>query len=229
MEFTTHRHKRKLKLVIFDLPAVIDYRKEDLRPLLQEAIEENLGQKVSMEFLRWEENCSGVLLDVFKRIAERFPTNEEFEAIKSSFNIKLRSHFMKRENLYDVRHGVQSILMQLQTLPDWHYCIVSDYWQEPTPFILESCGIYRKNIDLYTADDALSSQDLVNKVILKRQVNKSFREIFLISDQASLPVTSRQPVHFISLKMLSRNALNHFAYPKFADLFKRVERLPRVN
>ncbi len=221
MKSITHRYRENLKLVIFDLPAVIDYTQEDLRPLLSEAIRETIGRPVTMDRISWEENCSGVLLDVYKRELDRFPSTEEFQAIKDNFNNRLRLHFMTRDNLYDVQHGVQNILMQLQASPEWHFCVVSDYWAEATNFMLDSCGIYRKNIELYSADDGLSSQDIINKITARRYLSKSAKEVYLISRQSHLSIQLKNPVHFISLKSLRRSTLNYFSYPKFADIFRQ--------
>ncbi|MGB0176795.1 MAG: hypothetical protein ACPF9D_06500 [Owenweeksia sp.] len=214
-----------MKLVIFDLPAVIDYRQEDLRPLLQLAVEESLGREISLDSISWEENCSGVLLDIYKKELGRFPSNKEYLAVKAGFLQRLKDHFMKLENLYDVQHGVQSILMQLQSSPDWGFCIVSDYWQEATHFMLDSCGIYRKNIELYTADDALSSHDLIQKITSGRTA----ADVYFIGQQFRVLPNMRQPIHFIAMKGLGRNALNRFSYPKFTDLFKRTDRVPKIN
>ncbi len=230
MGFTIHSYREHLKLVIFDLPAVINYSQDELKPLLRSAVEESLGREISLNTVSWEENCSGVLLDIYKRELDRFPSNQEYLLVKNSFLHKLKNHFIKLEGLYDVQHGVQNIIVELQASPEWAFCIVSDYWKEATHFMLDSCGVYRKNIDLYTADDALSNQDLVGKLTGKYYQEKRINEVYLISEQNPLSAAHSHDFHFISTKGGGRNSLNYFSYPKFTDLFKqRVNPAPEIS
>ncbi len=211
-----------MNLAVFDLPSVINYNHLPLRGCLVSAIEGTLGKDIVLEGVNWEGNCSGVLLDIYMQNKQRFPSDEEYSAIKAAFLKCLKAYFKRTEENFEVRPGVQTLFNALDKKKDWKYVIVSEYWNKDTNFILTSCGIYTKSKNIYAADDALSSKDLVNHICTGYKLNPEKDTLYLISEHIK-----RRDIRFARERICkimppqSKKA-RYDVYPKFSKVFPKV-------
>jgi phosphoglycolate phosphatase-like HAD superfamily hydrolase len=208
-----------MNLAVFDLSSVVHYDAEPVRTCLVSAISEVLGRKPKLEGLNWKGNCSGVLLDIFMQSEQRFPTDVEYDKVKDRFTQCLKAYFIHSDENFEVMPGVQSLFDSLDKKSDWEYVIVSDYWGDNTDFLLTSCGIYTKSKAVHTADEALSSVDLINRLCYKYKLKPGKDTLYIISDRFK-----RRDVFFHKgsvqciLPPFTKKS-KYTVYPKFSKVF----------
>lgn len=206
--------------VFFDLPAVIRYDNIPIRECLMDALREVTNTPIDQQDLSWNENCSGVLINVFRNNLGRFPSNEEYDEVRSLFRQNLKNLFIEREDMFDVWPGVQNVFESIDKRKNWAYYLVSDYWEIGTRFILDSCGVHSGSLKMCTADDALSGSDAIQR-ILKREGNtdKNGEAFLVVSSHTS---TSKHiAIDCPSLTIIDHTSLtpSDESYPRFAELF----------
>ena len=205
--------------VFFDLPAVVRYNNIPLRECLMEALREVTGASIDQHELSWNENCSGVLINVFRDKLGRFPSNEEFEKVQHGFRAHLKELFLRREDMFDVWPGVQNVFESIDRREDWEYYLVSDYWEVGTRFILDSCGVHSGSIKMCSADDALSGSDAIQRILNGKGGSSVHSAYVIVSSHSS---TSKR----ISIDDPRLTVINHTDitsknedYPRFSELF----------
>ncbi len=211
-----------MNLVVFDLRSVVDFDYLSLRECLKKSICNTLGQEVNFNGINWNNNCSGALLDVYMKVLKRFPTEKEYADTKTAFLSCLKEYFKSTEHSFDSWEGIQHLFASIEKKRGWDFMLVSDYWLEGTNFVLSACGVYTKNLKIYTADDALSAADLVNRACYNLKLNSKKDELHLVGNyikKADLLLKKRQIRRVLSTK----DASKHFTtYPKFSKLFNVV-------
>ncbi len=209
---------QSMNIAIFDLAAVVRYDHLSLRKCLVSALREVLGEEAQTQDIDWNGNCSGVLMDVFKNTIDRFPNDDEYQRVTKSFRNCLKQYFVESEESFDVWPGVQNIFQSLSKKKNWEFFIVSDYWFKGTKFILDSCGIYSKKLNLYTADDALSAADNINRIISKHKKGKKDR-LYLLNNEVRKKELDFSKKKIERIKMPFRKKSKKVEYPRFSKLF----------
>lgn len=206
--------------VFFDLPAVIRYNNIPLRECLIEALRVITGTEINQDELSWNENCSGVLINVFRDKLGRFPTNDEFEKVQLGFRSNLKRLFLQHEDLFDVWPGVQNVFESIERREDWEYYLVSDYWEVGTRFILDSCGVHSNSLKMCTADDALSSSDAIQRILNGKSDSSSGSSYLVVSSHSS--TSKRITIDDPSLLVLDHTQVSSEGedYPRFDELFE---------
>ncbi|WP_417593136.1 hypothetical protein [Owenweeksia hongkongensis] len=206
--------------VFFDLPAVIKYDNIPLRECLMEALRTITKTPIDQQDLSWNENCSGVLINVFRNNLGRFPSNEEYDEVRALFRENLKKLFIEEEEMFDVWPGVQNVFESIEKRKDWEYYLVSDYWEIGTRFILDSCGVHSGSLKMCTADNALSGSDAIQRILNGKGKSKTRGEAFLVvSSHTSTAkhIAIDQP----SLTIIDHTSITSSddVYPRFSELF----------
>lgn len=206
--------------VFFDLPAVIKYNNIPLRECLMDALRAVTKTPIDQEDLSWNENCSGVLINVFRNNLGRFPSNDEYEEVRKLFRENMKNLFLQKEDMFDVWPGVQNVFESIEKRKDWEYYLVSDYWEIGTRFILDSCGVHSGSLKMCTADDALSGSDAIQRILKQAKKQDKDGEAFLVV--SSHTSTSKHiAIDFPSLMVIDHTSLtsSEKGYPRFSELF----------
>lgn len=208
-----------MNLAVFDLSSVVRYDAAPIRACLVAAIQETLGKVPQLDGLNWKGNCSGVLLDIFMQSEQRFPTSEEYDLVKQKFTRCLKAYFIDADENFEVMPGVQSLFNSLDKKSNWRYVIVSDYWSNNTDFLLTSCGIYTKKKKVFSADEALSSIDLINRLCYKYKMKPGKDTLYLVSERFK-----RRDVFFDKAAVQCvlppfTKKTKYREYPKFSKVF----------
>lgn len=208
-----------MNFAVFDLSSVIHFDHRPIRNCLVEAIQTEFDQEISLLGLNWEDNCSGILLDVFMHNLQRFPTNQEYEAIRRNFTICLKKYFIQDDERFEVMPGVQSLFSSLDKKPNWQYAILSDYWGENTDFLLTACGIYTKSKEIHSADEGLSSIDLINRLCFKNKMNQKKDTLYLVSNRFKKRnvMYEKDKIERVLPPFSKKSKLTQ--YPKFSKVF----------
>lgn len=210
-----------MNLVVFDLPAVVSYSQVAMRYCLKDAISEVLDLPIDYNEVDWLPNCSGIVLEEFKKKAGRFPADEEYLQVQQKFNTQLKRHFLETDDSFEVRPGVQNLFEKIRKKSDWDFYLFSDFWKDDTKFILNSCGVHSKKVKLFSADDALSSSDALNRLLNKKRKYSLVHQVTLGIDFDE-KVLKSNPVRLVNLGNVKEQ--DYFVYPKFKELFKSRDR-----
>lgn len=210
-------------LVIFDLPAIVNYDHLPLRKSLIEAIAEVMDVAPVTADIDWNNNSSGVLIDIFVATLKRFPTSEENEAIRSHFMASVKEYFLAHEDPFDVWPGIQNIFGSLDKKQNWNYFVVSDYWLECTRFILNSCGIFTRNLNLHTAEEGLSSTEIIRSLIRQRKQGES---LYILARDVDFETIPAERQGWQRIKPPGKTSHSGFLeYPRFSKLFKAADKV----
>lgn len=207
-----------MNLVIFDLPAVVNYDHLPLRQCLIRAVGHIMGKEPALESINWNGNCTGKVMELFRKTIDRLPTLDEYQQVKKVFLEELKLYFIHSEESFEVWPGVQNIFESIARKRDWEYFIISDYWADDTRFILDSCGVYTKRLKLFTADDAISSQEIISK-ILERYPLSERESLYVLSDHIDMSLFSAFNNKVKKMRPPRRNLANVLEYPRFSKLF----------
>lgn len=210
-----------MNTVLFDLRAVVDYPVAELRACLYKAIQNVLDVEPEAVPHDGITNNSAMMLEVFLKSRDRFPTDEEYDKVKWHFKQLLKAYFLTNEELYQARPGVQNIFAKLRGKDNWNFYVLSDYWKGSTRFILESCGIYTKRLNIMAAELALDSEELVKKVLRRQGIGKN-NMTYWVTDSAGSNM-DENGLKVINTNSLIKGASGFFAYPKFKKLFAQEE------
>lgn len=217
---TTDKLKSK-NLIIFDLPAVINYNHLPLRACLRNAVYKVLPTEIELAEIDWANNCSGVVMDIFMKVNGQFPTNIQYDQIKQNFMKGLKDYFIDNEETFDVWPGIQNILSSLDKKPNWEYVIISDYWLENTRFILDSCGIFSRGLNLYTAENGLSSKDIV-KQLTQNNENTELCTTYLLANDIKFEKKLKEATRWSYIEPPRKTKTGVLKYPQFSKLFTKV-------
>lgn len=204
-------------LAVFSLPAVVRYDEELLRRYLFDAVHKVEGKDFSHCQIPFEGNASQFIMDLYKSRMGAYPSIDKVEKICKKFTKRVKKYFIDEDDSFEVRPGVQSLFGQIERKKDWKYCIISDYWAEPTHLMLQSCGIFSKNKLTITADDALTRVDQLK--IAHKRVSKNHKKklkIFWVDNHYQLDASDWA----ITLKPKASSETNYFTYPRFTEFFK---------
>ena len=205
-------------IVIFDLPAVVRYDHLPLRKALISAIGEVLDCNPVVTDIDWSRNVTGVVFQIYEHTGLKFPGIVEVNHIEKKFHSNLKEYFLTHDDPFDVWSGVQNIFKSLDKRPDWDYMIISDYWRKPTKFILNSCGIYSKKLNLLCAEYGKSSGEIISD-LTKHQERIGSEMIFLLAKE----IKSLKDIERLDkLKLITpphKKKADLVEYPRFAKLF----------
>lgn len=184
-----------------------------------EALREVTGAELNQHELSWNENCSGVLINVFRDKMKRFPSNEEYLQVQEIFRTKLKELFLIKEDLFDVWPGVQNVFESIERRKGWEYYLVSDYWEVGTRFILDSCGVHSGALKMCTADDALSGSDAILRILNSKSEESVNSAFLVVSTHTS--TSKRITIDDPRLRVIDHTQISDDLedYPRFADLF----------
>ncbi len=216
------------RLTIFSLEAVIRYSENDLRRLLFELLKEHHSIKIKEDPAPEIHNFEGLLNFIFKSNLDRKPNKEERQFYRKSFKSAIKKLYLEDEDSFEVRPGVQSLFNHLEKEKRWKYGIISDFWEDSTKFILQSCGIFSKGKWTIYAEEAEARKDQVD--ILVNQVKKEEQE----QNYQFIALNSKPKFLSEDFKVIrpkaSNKESNYYIYPKFSELFgiKRKKR-SKVN
>ena len=209
-----------MNIVVFDLPAVVSYDRKSIRQLLLASVNEAYRLDIGYHEVDWSANCSGIVLELYKNAYGKFPGIAEYESAQEGFKQKLREYYLSGEELFEVRSGIQNLFYQLDKREDWNYYVISDFWHKDTLFLLNSCGVHSKNINLYTADDALSMEDVFSKIANKVSYKKPI-SLYQATVETKITIPSAKNVILKAFPLQKQLSANYFEYPKFNDIFKK--------
>lgn len=205
-----------LKLAVFSLPAVIRFDELELRRLLAQCLSAEEAKALAPEQLPDIENTSQLILQAYESVWQKLPGNEKLERINKAFKKSVKRYFIDNDEAFEIRPGVQSLFGHMEKEKNWKYCIISNYPQEVTHLILQSCGVFSKNKLTITASDALQREDQL-QLARKRAMKKSKKlKMYLFCGTSQAWETDMATT--ISPKM-SKGSPNYFSYPRFGELF----------
>lgn len=205
-------------LAVFNLPAVVRFAREDLRKLLLEAINETRAWDIQYKEVMWKGSLSKVVEYLYGLRRNAAPTAEEIRETECLFTLKVKAYFIQKDDAFEIRPGVQSIFGHIEKEKNWKYCIISDYWDEATHFILQSCGVFSKNKLTMTAEDGLTPDEQIKKVIRRlRKKSKDEPAVYLVNgDQSRIRLMLKKEIS----PRFEKDKANYFYYPRFSQLFK---------
>lgn len=208
-----------MKLVFFDLPSVIQYDNIALRNCLIRAIKSVLDTPVISDDIDWNANCSGVVLDLFSKSRGQLPTNLEFDRIKNLFLDYVKEYFLSDEECFEVWPGVQNVMGSIQKKEGWEMHIVSDYWCEASRFMLESCGVFSREISLCCAEEALSAADGIQRIINSQTHNPEVSYLVYSSLNSTAQRIDLPENILVRINHLDVAPKGFLDYPDFEKLF----------
>lgn len=205
-------------MAVFNLPAVVRFDRYDLRELLLGAMNESSQQQWGLEDVNWKGNAQKVIIRHWKKHLQEPPENTVLETIAELFTAKVKAYFVSTDDAFEIRPGVQSIFGHIEKDKNWKYCIISDYWQDVTHFMLQSCGVFSKDKLTLTAEDALTPEEQIQcaaRRLVKKEKHKT--EIYLVNgDQTRIKMMLKREV----TPPFEKDKQNYFYYPRFSKLFK---------
>jgi len=204
------------RLTIFSLEAVIRYSDTELRGLFFQLLADISSITIETDPAPQVQNLQQLLVHIFKLKLDREPSEEEVQEYQKAFKKAVKKLYVKDEEAFEVRPGVQSLFAQLEKEKRWKYGVVSDYWGEATQFILQACGIFSKNKLTMYAEDAASRRKQTNLLLSK--VSKEGQEL-----KKQFVCLEEKPKFLDSdFKVIRPRASdkesNYYVYPKFSEL-----------
>ncbi len=205
------------RLTIFSLEAVIRYSDTELRGLLFDLLSEISSIKLDSDPAPHIKNLQQLLVHIFKLKLDREPSEDEIQEYQKAFKKAVKKLYVKDEEAFEIRPGVQSLFAQLEKEKRWKYGVVSDYWGEATQFILQACGIFSKNKLTMYAEDAESRKKqtalLVSKVSKEGQELK--KQFICLAEKPRFLANDFKVIR----PKASDKESNYYVYPKFSELF----------
>jgi hypothetical protein len=209
------------KLAVFSLPAIIRYSELEMKQMLLEALAKELQINCEIDDLEGQENYSQALFQLVESKTAQAPSQSQIDKVNRRFQRIVKDYFINNEEAFEVRPGVQSLFAQIEKEKAWKYCIISDYSQAVTQFILQSCGVFSKNKLTLTASDALSADDQL-KLARKRAQKKDKKiKIYLICSRTR-PIDSNLAT--LVEPKYAKGSPNYFTYPRFGELFRKKKK-----
>lgn len=148
--------------------------------------------------------------------------SEELEALKKDFKKQVKKAFVKDEDLFEVRPGVQALFGQMEKHDDWTYAIISPLWEESTRFILQSCGIFSKDKLNINREDGRDLEEQLKH--LKKQFElKAGSFVYLVSLEEPKELISKLKVVHAGPRASSKDQ-NYYTYPPLKDFLGKKKR-----
>lgn len=212
---------KKAKLVVFDLPAVIDFNRPALKGCLVEALSKVAGVEAKDEDLllgKW--NSTGAVDAWYNENLGRSPEEDEWKKIRKAHLKCVKNYFVASENNFEVWSGIQNLLKTIEKKKTWDYMVLSEFWDEDTRFILDSCGFYSKGMHLLTAEESYRSGPQLKR-FLKNSEYRSTDKIYLVTqDLKRKNVTkNRKRWNLIRQKPPRHKKSSEVQYPRFGKFF----------
>ncbi len=135
---------------------------------------------LTAEDINWKLNCEGVLAHIWRHQKGREIHPHEYARVREELLKCLKSYFLDNEESFDVWPGIQNLLKTIEKKKSWDYIIVSDFWEEDTRFMLDSCGMFSRKVNIITADDGHAPGKLVKRYLKKRDLTRDDR-IYLVT------------------------------------------------
>lgn len=205
------------RLSIFSLEAVIRYSDEQLRslffPLLSEISSIELKEDPAPEL----KNIHHLLHFIFEKELKRAPSPAEIITYQKAFKKAVKKLYLSDEEAFEIRPGVQSLFGQLEKESKWKYGLVSDYWEESTKFILQSCGVFSKGKLTINAEDAMNRAEQCELLKQRAQKDKTKLNVQFISLDKNPGFLSGE-TQVLRPKVANKEA-NYYIFPKFSELF----------
>lgn len=214
------------RLTIFPLNTVIRYADSQVRNLLFEVIGQQLELQFSDDPLPKESNHHKIALSLFQSHLERDPNQEELEAMKKAMKKAVKKLYLDDEDAFEVRPGVQSLFSQFAKEKAWKYGIISELWEEPTQFILQSCGVSSKDKLTVCAESADSLPKQI-KVLTERANKEGAPKIQLVRLKKSK--YAWEDNYKIIRPKASDKESNYYVFPKFNELFKGKKKVKKKD
>lgn len=203
------------RVTIFSLESVVRYNPKDLRQLLFSLAEDLYGLKLPEDPAPAVHNFDQLLLLLFQEARKAPPSSEEIEQFRKAFKKGIKKLYLKDEEAFEVRPGIQSLFGQLENEKQWNYALISDFWEESTKFILQSCGVFSKGKLTIHAEDG-SDLEAQTQVLIERlkEDKTEFQFVCLENPPTFLPADFK-----LLRPKKSKKEFNYYVYPKFSELF----------
>lgn len=202
------------------MPAVIDFDRKAISQCLVSAISVVIGEEVSAEEVNCKWNCSGVVDAIFNQRLNRSPEKEEWEQIRSKQLDCVKSYFVGSEDNFDVWPGIQNLLKTIEKKKNWDYLILSEFWEDDTQFILNSCGFYSRNMKILTAEGSYRSGPQLKKYLKKSEFRREDRVYLVTQNLKRKNVTkNRKRWNLIRQKPPVKKKSGLISYPRFSKFF----------
>lgn len=206
-----------LKITVFNLAAVIRYSEEDMLALFASCMAAELNAPVEL-------NPYSKLYSYEAKVRAWFSDHDELElsdalleSIRKQFHKSIKKQFLKDEDAFEVRPGVQSLFSKLEGEKKWMYGITSPFWQENTKFILESCGVFSKTKLTLSSDHGIS--DLEQIEIIKERGQKKEQEPEIEVVCIGKAGRYKKEGYKVLKPKKSNKESNFHTYPRFQEFF----------
>lgn len=203
------------RVTIFSLETVVRFNRSDLRQLLFALAEELHSIKLKEDPAPEVRNFDQLLQIIFKEAGKSAIAGEELEDFRKAFKKGIKKLYLKDEEAFEVRPGIQVLFGQLEKEKRWKYAILSDFWEESTRFILQSCGVFSKDKLTIHAEDG-AHLEAQTKVLIDRLKDDETELQFMCLEEA--PDFLKGDFKILRPKK-SKKETNYYVYPKFNELF----------
>lgn len=209
-----------MNLVVFSLNAVARFSYHEMEHCLLAAIGELGFENVQGPLL-------GQDLNIFLAIDTKISHNqqrlseEEKQVLLKLFTKKIKKLFLKDDDVFEIRPGVQSLFGEIEKQKSWKYAIISHLDPITTRFILQSCGVFSKDKLTICADEGENYKVQIEK--LRKRVKKNLKKpkthFFSLEEEADLPEGTE-----LILPKKSKKEKNYFTYRRFEEYFKKAKK-----
>lgn len=210
------------KITVFNLDAVIRYSQEDSLSLLAAAIHQEVKVEVDLSPYDILYSYRAKVKAWFKDQSGLSYTDDLEKAICKHFHKSIKKLFLKDEEAFEIRPGVQSVFSKLESEKKWKFGITSPLWRENTKFILESCGVFSKTkltVSIDDAEEVLAQIDLLSERSQKKDQSPEI-EIVCIGKAGKF----KKEGYKVLKPKSSKKEHNFYYYPKFQEFFGKKEK-----
>ncbi len=209
------------RLTIFPINTVIRFSESDVRQLLLQTLSSHLKIEIDSDPAPELSNHQAILEHLCEVNGIVLPDEAAQEQIRKDLKKAVKKLYLADEDAFEVRPGVQSLFNHFEKEKGWKYGIISDYWNDTTQFIMQSCGVSSKNKLTVCAESANSAKAQIDILIDRRSKGSQVKvHLVCLSKDCSF---QKESFKLIRPKASNKES-NYYVYPKFSELFKTKKR-----